>query len=234
MNDRTAIGSNNPPAHEMFSMALDDVYVEAKNFLDGAAIDTKEQADAIGVILSTARRIRRDADTKRAEEKRPHDEAGKAVQATWRPLLERADNIIAAAQKPLTAYLEAEERRQREEAAKAREDALRAQQEAIAAARQAEGNLEAIEEANALQTSADKAMKEAAKSEKVKPQASGFGRAVGLRSYQVVDVTDRALLLRHVKATDPEALTAFLAEYARKALPAQLPGVTIRTEKRAA
>lgn len=228
------IGHNGAPALDAFSMALDDVYVEAKNFLDGAPVENKAQADAIGVILSTARRLRRDADSARAEEKRPHDEAGKAVQVKWRPLLERADNIIAAAQKPLAAFLEAEDRRQQEAAAAARAEAMRQQREAAEAARQAEGNLSATEDAKALQKAADAATKAAAKAEKEKPQVAGMDRAVGLRTYQIADVTDRRTLLEHVLRNDPDAITEWLAEYARKALPAQLPGVTIRIEKRAA
>lgn len=230
----TEIGHNNPPAVEAFSMALDDVYVEAKNWLDGAPCENQAQADAIGLILSTARRIRRDADAARAEEKRPHDDAGKAVQEKWRPLLQRADNIHAAAQKPLTAFLAAEADRQREEAARQREEALRLQQEAAQAAREAEGNLTALEDAQALQKAADAATKSARRAEKVRPQASGDGRAVGLRSQQVAEVTDRRALLEHVMRHDPDALTAWLSEYARKALPSQLPGVIIRTEKRTA
>ena len=48
------------------------------------------------------------------------------------------------------------------------------------------------------------------------------------------DATDRRALLEHVMRNDPDALTGWLAEYAQRALPAQLPGVTIRIERRAA
>lgn len=228
------IGHNMPPALDAFSMALDDVYGEAQNWLDGAAVENQAQADAIGVIMATARRIKKDADAARADEKRPHDEAGKAVQEKWRPLLTRADNIITAAQKPLTAFLEAEQARQREVAEAARIEALRLQREAHAARQASDGNLAAVEQAEALQKDADRATKVAGRAEKQKTNVAGMDRAVSLRSRQVVDVTDYRALLEHVMKTDPAPLKEWLADYARKALPSQLPGVAIRTERKAA
>lgn len=228
------IGHNMPPAIDAFSMALDDVYMTAKDYLDGAPVENQAQADAIGVIMATARRIRRDADTARAEEKQPHDLASKAVQEKWRPLLTRADNIVTAAQKPLTAFLEAEQARQREAAEAARIEALRLQQEAQAARQASAGNLAAVEQAEALQKDADRAVKAAGRAEKAKPNVAGMDRAVGLRSHQVATVTDHRALLEHVMKTDPAPLKAWLNEYARKSLPAQLPGVTITSERRAA
>lgn len=234
MTDRLAIGGNNPPAIEAYSMALDDAYATAKDFLDGAPIETQGQADAVGKIVSEVKRIKKDADAARAEEKRPHDEAAKAVQIKWKPLLDRADTIIKAAQHPLTAYLNklAEEQRAAEE--KAREEAARKAQEAIEASRSAQGSVEAVERAKELEKEADKAAREAAKAGKAKARVAGMDRAIGLRTYQVAEVTDRRALLEHVMKNDPDALTAWLEEYARKALPLQLPGVTIRTERRVA
>ena len=233
----TGIGHNMPPAIDAFSMELDNVYTEAKNWLDGAAIENQAQADAVGVIMSTARKIKKDADAARAEEKRPHDEAGKAVQAKWKPLLDRADAILSAAQKPLATFLQAEQDRQRAEAERARLEAHRLQQEAIAKQRESAGNLEATEEAAELQKQADKAVKIAAKAEKARPNVAGADRAIGLRTAWVGVVTDRRELLAHVMRHDPEALTAFLSEYARKAVAGgtrSLPGVDITPERKAA
>jgi hypothetical protein len=44
-------------------------------------------------------------------------------------------------------------------------------------------------------------------------------------------VTDYRALLLHIAGVDKPALDAFLDEYARKALPSQLPGVRIDTER---
>lgn len=233
----TAIGHNQPPAFDAFSMALDDVYDEAKNFLDGAPVESKGQADAIGLILTTARKLRKDADAERASEKKPHDEAGKAVQAKWKPLLDRADNIITAAQKPLAAFLAAEDERQREAARKAREEAERLAREAQEAHAAAAGNLAALEHAEAMQKDAKAAAKDAARADKARPQAAGEGKALGLRSYWTHHITDRRELLNWVAKNDPDALTAMLDEYARRAVAGGtrwLPGVEITQEKRVA
>lgn len=228
------IGHNNPPPVEAYGMALDDAYSTAKDFLDGKPIETQGEADRIGQIVSEVKKLKKDADAARAEEKRPHDDAAKAVQTKWKPLLERADTIIQAAQKPLTDYLNKLAAEQRAAEEKAREEAARKAQEAIEATRQAHGSVEAIERARELEKEADKAAKEAAKAGKVKAHVAGVDRAIGLRSYQIADVTDYRALLEHVMRNDAAPLKAWLDDYARKALPSQLPGVTIRTERKVA
>lgn len=233
MTDRHGIGGNNPPRPIAFAAALEDVRLEAGNWLDGAAVENQQQADAIGVILSRARQIKKDADAARKEDKEPHLAAGRAVDASYKPVIDQADTIMQAAQKPLTAWLVAEQERQRREAAEARQREQEAQQRALEAQRAAD-SLEALEAAQALQREADASSKLANRADKAKANAAGEGRAVGLRSYQVAVITDRRALLNHVAKEDPEALTAWLQEYARKALPRALPGVTIETERRAA
>ncbi len=235
MSDRLAIGGNGPPAFEAISLALEDAHTEALNFLDGGAIENQGQADAIGRIVSEVKRLRKDADEKRAEEKRPHDEAGKAVQTKWKPVLERADDIGRAAQAPLTAYLHRLEAEQREAARIARAEADRLAQEAIQAERAASGDLAATEAARALTKAASTAAKDANRAEKAKAHVTGAERAIGLRQSWVSVITDRRELLAHVMRHDPDALTEFLAEYARKhAGPAQLPGVETTLQRKVA
>lgn len=237
MTDRTGIGGNSPPAFEAFSMALDDVYVEAQNWLDGAKVESQAQADAIGTIMATARQIKKDADAARADEKRPHDEAGKAVQEKWRPLLTRADNIVSAAQKPLTAFMEAEQARQRVAAEEARKEALRLQQEAQEARQASAGNLAATEQAEALQKDADRAIKAAGRAEKAKPNVAGMDRAIGLRPHWEAEVVDRRAALNHFIKRSPErfeALVQQLADEEARGARAPVPGVTFHERKRAA
>lgn len=234
MTDTPGLGHNAPPPFDAYSMALDDAYDTAKDFLDGAPIETQGQADAVGRIVSEVKKIKRDADAARAEEKAPHLQACRDVDGKWKPLTDRADTIIKAAQQPLTAYLNKLAEEQRAAENKAREEAARKAQEAIEASRAAEGSVEAVERAKELEKEADKAAKEAAKAGKAKAHVAGADRAIGLRTYQVADVTDHRALLEHVMRHDPDPLKAWLEEYARKALPSQLPGVTIRTERKVA
>lgn len=228
------IGHNNPPPFEAFSMALDDAYVTAKDFLDGAPVENQGQADAIGRIVSEAKKIRKDADAARADEKRPHDEAAKAVQAKWKPLLERADTIIEAAQRPLTTYLAKLAAQQAEAERLARAEAERKAQEAIAATRSAE-SMDDLERAHALEKEADKAAKDANRAGRAKAHVAGLDRAIGLRSYKVATVTDRRAALNWIARHDPAALEAFVAEYAQRHAPTRpMDGVSVIVERRAA
>lgn len=230
-------GHNMPPPFDAFSMALDDIYSEASNFLDGAPIENQGQADAVGVILSSVKKIKKDADAKRAEEKRPHDEAAKAVQARWKPLLDRCDAIETAAKAPLTVYLNRLAVEQREAERKAREEAARKAQEALDAERVAQGSLSAMEDARALQRAADAAARDVAKLSKAKAHVAGADRAIGLRTVWTYEITDRRELLKWIMHNDTDALAVFMDEYVRKAVSGGtrwLPGVTIQDERRVA
>lgn len=227
-------GHNNPPAFDAFSMALDDAYETAKDFLDGQPIETQGQADAIGKIVSEVKKLRKDADAARAEEKRPHDLAAKEVQAKWKPLLDRADTVLEAAQRPLTAYLAKLAAQQAEAERLAREEAARKAQEAIEASRVAEG-VEAIERARALEREAEKAAKDARKAGNAKAHVTGVDRAIGLRTYRVATVVDHRAALLWIARNDKAALDAFVEEYARQnAATRAMDGVEVIAERRVA
>lgn len=237
MTDTPGPGHNNPPAFDAYSMALDDAYTTARDFLDGQPIETQGQADAIGRIMGEVKRIKKDADAARADEKAPFDAGAKAVQTKWKPLLDRADTILKAAQKPLTAFLQARAAEQAAAAQKAREEAARAMQEAVEASRAAEGSVEAVERAKSLEKEADKAAKEAKRAGNAKAHVTGMDRAIGLRTYWTHEITDRRELLNWVAKNDPDALTAMLDEYARKAVASGtrwLPGVAITEQRKVA
>jgi hypothetical protein len=79
------------------------------------------------------RKARKDADEARVAEEKPHDDAAKAVQQKWKPLLDKCELAETTAKKALTPYLEAKEAQQRAEA-----EALRkAAEEAAERAREA-------------------------------------------------------------------------------------------------
>jgi hypothetical protein len=233
VTDAPTIGHNSTP-FEAFDMALDDAMATARDFLDGKPIETQGEADSVGRIVAEVKRIKKDADAARADEKAPHLQASRAVDAKWKPLEERADTIIKAANAPLTAYLTKLAAEQAEAERIAREEAAAKAQEAIAAQREATGSIDAVERAKALQDEADAATKAAKRTGKAKAHVAGMDRAIGLRTYQVATVTDRKALLQHIMRHDPEPLREWLAEYARKALPMQLPGVTVTTERKVA
>lgn len=223
MTDRHAIGGNQPPPVEAFALHIEELFSLVSGSV-AAPVQTDEQEAALDALLDDVRKAKKDADAERAAEKKPHDDAAKAVQAAWKPLLDRCDKAAEAIKAALTPYRTAKQRAKDEAARIAREEAEAKQRAAQEALRQSD-DLEA-------RFAAEEQLKQA---EKLAAQANRIDRsATGLRTYQVADVTDRRALLEHVMRNDPDALTAWLAEYARKALPAQLPGVTIRIEKKAA
>lgn len=104
----------------------------------------------LGAELITSARNRlaefeKQAQTEHDKMKRPILDAGKAVDAYWRPIRTRINEGKMAADKKLTTYLQAEQRKRDALEMKAREDA-RAEQERLAheaAAREAQAQLEA-------------------------------------------------------------------------------------------
>jgi len=216
-------GHNNPPPLEAMSLHIEDLFALVSGST-AAPVTNDEQEAALDALLDDVRKARKDADAQRAAEKKPHDDAANAVQAAWKPLLARLDMGADALKAALTPYREARQRAKNEAARKAREEAEAKQHAAQEALRKSD-DLEARFEAEAQLKQASKLVSSANKIDR---------SATGLRTYQVAEVADRKALLQHVMRTDPDALADWLAEYARKALPAQLPGVTIRIEKRAA
>lgn len=216
--------SNNPPPLDHFGLHIEDLFSLVSNTLAGGPVTTDDQEAALDGLLDELRKAKKDADAQRALEKAPHDAAAKAVQTAWKPLLDRCDAGVDAIKRALTPYREARQRAKDEAAAKARAEAEAAQKAAQEQLRKSDD----LEERFAAEEQLKQASKLTAVANKIDRSATG------LRTYQIADVTDRRELLRHVMATDPDALTDWLAEYARKALPACLPGVTIRIEKRAA
>lgn len=221
--NRDGIGGNAPPPVEAMGLHIEDLFALVSGTV-AATVTTDEQEAALDELLDDVRQARKDADEQRVLEKRPHDDAGKAVQAAWKPLLDRCDKAAEAIKAALTPYRTARQAAKDEAARIAREEAAAKLEQAQAALRKSDD----LEERFA----AEEALEQAGK---LTAQANRIDRsATGLRSKQVADVTDRRALLEYVMKTDPEALGEWLAEYARKALPASLPGVTIRIERKAA
>lgn len=108
------MGDNNPPPFEAWSLHIEDLF-QLANSIGEAKDDAQEEA--LDALLDDFRKARKAADGERAAEKKPHDDAGKAVQAKWRPLLDRCDIAADAIKKALTPYRTAKQ--------KAKDDAAR-------------------------------------------------------------------------------------------------------------
>jgi hypothetical protein len=217
------IGANKPPPVVAMSLHVDDLF----SLVSGSTaspVATDEQEAQLDALLNDVRKAANDAEALRKAEKKPHDDAAKAVQAAWKPILDKCDHAAAAIKNALTPYREARQRAKDEAVRKAREEAEAIQR----AAQEALHSSQDLEEWFEAEAKLERATKLTAVANRIDRSATG------LRSHQVAEVTDHKALLIWIAHNDPEPLTAWLAEYARKALPAQLPGVTIKTERRAA
>jgi len=226
MTETVTLGHNNPPADVTFSLHVDDLFTTLSDTLAGGEVSTDEQEAAIDAILDDFRKAKGDSDKLRAAEKKPFDDAAKAVQAKWKPIMDKADRGAAACKEVLTPYRTAK-RRAVEEAARI------AREEAAAKAKAAQDALRAADDLEA-KFAAEEALKQAEKQSKA---ASKIERApTGLRTYWTAEVTDRKAALLHYIARNPEAFAALiqnLADQDARGTRPPVPGVTFTENKEA-
>lgn len=196
MTALATIGHNRSP-FETISERIDDLYEEAKQWLDGEPVTTQEQADALNTLKDAIVKAAKEAEELRKDEVKPFDDGKAEVQARYNPLI--ADNktttgktvaAIEAVKAALKPYLIELDRKQREIAEQARKDAEEMQ--AIAAKAMAErdqSNLASSEEAERLVIQAKEAAQLAAHDEKAKAHAKGAGRATGLKTIWTATMT---------------------------------------------
>lgn len=218
--------SNNPPPYEAMSLHIEDLFALVSDTTAGAVVATDEQDAALDSLMDEMRTARKDADKERAAEKKPHDDAGKAVQARWKPLLDRCDAGVAEIKKLLTPYREAKQRAKDEAARKAREEAEQRQREAQEALRSSDTLADRVE--------AEERLKQAAKLTAV---ANKIDRsATGLRTTKRVELTDPTAFGRWAWEHRRDAYVAVLTTLAEKERDnlAPIPGIIIHHEKKAA
>jgi len=221
----TQKGHNTPPPFEAWSLHIEDLFNIANGI--GEAIND-EQEQALDELLDEFRKAKKEADKERAAEKKPHDDAAKAVQAKWKPLLDRCDIAAEAIKKALTPYRTAKQRAIDEAARKAREEAEAARQAALTAFQSddLDDRFEAeakAQQAKALQVQANKLDR----------------RPTGLRTYWEAEITDRKAALLHYLAEQPEMFTGLIQQLADKdarneATRRVIPGIIFHERKVAA
>lgn len=235
-----SIGANAPPEPTPFERvagAVDDLANEAQHWLDGAGIKSQEEADAVGKLIVLIRKAAKDADAERVREKAPLDEAVKAIQGRYNPVLKRADLAVDVAKRALTPWLIKVQAQKDAEAKEAREKAQALADAAAEAAKAANGtDLAAAESAEKLLKDAKRAGVAANKAENATATAgAGNGaRAVGLRTSWDVSMTDDGLALHHFITTRLADVNEFLVSLARQEVAAgkrEIPGFAITEVK---
>jgi hypothetical protein len=237
LSDEINASRSNAPTDpfEAFELELNSLFEEAENYLDGQPIENQEQADDISRILSRLRKATKDADEFRKAEKRPHDEAAKAVQLKWMTPIDRAKLAEDTAKNALAAFLRKQEEAQRAAVEAAKQEVARQASAAAQAAEQARpDDLAGQTTARVLKQNAIAAEKEADKLANTRVQVRGGERAVSLRSVWTPALTDACAALRHYRERQPDELKAWLLEQAAKDVRAgarSIPGFDVTESK---
>lgn len=237
------IGHNNPPPDtcataDDFRASIDELLEEARNWLDDKGVQSQADADGVSKLLEELRRTSKDADKARAAEKKPHDDAAKAVQAKWKPIIDKADLAAKVCKQALTPFLTklADEKRAREEEARRQAEAaeIAAQQ---AFAQTGPSDLEAREEAERLAKAAKDAEAEFKRTAKEKTHAKGGSRAIGLRTSYVAEIENANDFAKWAWVNCRADMDAFLADLAQRLVrngQRGMPGVNVVPKQEAA
>lgn len=227
MKSSTSIGHNAPPPDAAMTIHVDDLFALLSDTLAGGEVSNDDQEAAIDAILNDFRDAVKLSEKHRKDEKEPHLEAGRQVDAKWKPIATKAERGATACKDAMTPYRVAKQRAKDEAARKAREEA-EARQRAAQEALQASDDLEA-------RFAAEQQLEQAAKLAAV---ANKIDRApTGLRTSWAHRIVNRKALLLHVVERYPEDLADMLNEFVRQKVAGGLrecPGVEIIEQKRAA
>ena len=238
-NPREVIGGNNPPTpYELSKQEIDDLCMEARNWLDGEPIGRQEVADQIDALKAQLREAKKTADDRRKVEVKPLDDAKAEIQARYNALIgdtkaagkgiailamEECDKVLAPWLKKLSDEKEAAAKKAREEAdakAKAAQDAIRAASTA---------DLATKEEAEALLRDAKKAEAAVKKIERAPTGMASHLR----RSWHpvLIDATEAARWAWKEKRSEMEGFLQGLAEREVRAGRRSVPGFEVVEEK---
>lgn len=235
--------SNEPTPFDALRINLDDLLIEARNWADGEPASTQDQVNEIARLIDDLNAGAKAMEAERVAEKKPLDDKIQAIQDRYNvylaPLKNKKPGKVPTAIDALNAakrpFLLAEEAKLEEARKKAREEAEAAAKAAAEAARQADAaDLDAREEAEAAALAAEQAQAQAKATEKARAHAHGGGRAQGLRTRVVAEVTDLDAAVRHYWAENRQAFADLIQKLAdddarqnRRAA----KGVTFREER---
>lgn len=207
--------------------------IEAAQEYLKAPVTSKETADQIAVLTKRLSTIKNKATDLHKVAKQPHLDAGRKVDDDWRNLKETPDDFGKRLKRHLDAYLQEQDRLERERQRAAREEADRKQREAEDAARiaAATGDNEAAKEAERMAEAAAEAERQTIARN---ASAGRTGAKVALRTVTFAEITDFDALLMALKdRPETKELVETLANRAARS-GVSLPGMLIKEEKRAA
>ena len=204
-NDRAVIGDNNPPAFDAelvaeFTTKTEDFLKVTQQWMRLEKVETEVQATQMTDQIDGLRGLHKKIDTARKDAKKPHDDAGKLVQAAFTPLLTKLKTAADALKPKLADYAAEKARIEAEEKARAEEEALEKAKQAEADRKAAEesGDIGALVDAEEQAKAAEEELKEASRKPTTNVKsASGAGRTMSLRTIKEVEVTNVRVLFMH-------------------------------------
>jgi hypothetical protein len=239
-NPRAVMGGNQPPEPTPFELLvkeLDDLFDEASNFCDGDPIADEPTAQAITELHDKIHACGKRADALRTDEKKPHDDAIKEIQAKFHPLIGdtkagKGKVILgkAACNDLLTPWRNKIAAEKAAAAAKVAEEAAAAKRAADEAMQATKGNL-------AARVAAEGQLAHAAaleKSAKRETKVATTGTGLVTRWFAVMDDEDKAMEWVWNRAKDEVlAVAQRNADELVRAGVRSVPGFKIDSEKRA-
>lgn len=230
MNVHASIGHNQSPFH-IATNRIQDLFDEAKNWLDGEPLETKEQHDTLVDLVKQIRAAKKVADDLRKEEAKPFDEGKAEIQTRYNPFIQAnkglADLAIKTANDALAPYLAAQLKLKRDEEMRLREEAAQKEFEAREALKASQGNLAERQEADALVT-------EAKRANAIANKAAKTNIAKGARTVWNVEISNVKIAGTEMWRAFPERFHALILEMAKEQVRAgrrEIAGFTITETK---
>lgn len=117
--DRFVTLSHNAPpeGYESLKADVEELKREAERQIKAGEVSSQEDADRLSNLATRLGEFEKQADDLRKKEKKPHDDAGKAVQVKWLPVVEDAKVAKERLKAHVSRWLNAELERKRQKAA---------------------------------------------------------------------------------------------------------------------
>lgn len=208
LNPRAVMGDNRPPPfdperHAELGGRVDAFMSVCNEVRAAGALASDEQAERLTDHIAGMRGLKNKVEDARKAEKKPHDDAAKAVQEAFSPLVDRLERAIKAMLGLQSDWI-AKKQAAADEARRLREaEAARLAREAEEAAKAAleSGSIDGEMEAERLAKAAADAEKAAARETKVSiGSATGAGRTISTRTIRKAEITNVNLLLVRYRA----------------------------------
>ena len=237
-NARAVIGGNNPPSpFEDIAQEIADLYDEARNWCDGDPITNEDQHDAVSALYNALHFAGKQAEEMRVAEVKPLDDAKKAIQDKYNPLIGNTKAVKGkvvlgkdALGKMLSDWRARIEAAKRAEAERLAKEAAEEKARAIEAIRASSGNLEAREDAEAMLKEAEAVEKQAKRADR---DANTGNRLRTVKRPELTDLREAIAFYWKTHRADFEALVQTLAERDVRAGKTAIPGFEIITERKA-